>query len=154
MAKFKALPRGAQLVLVAGPLVFFSLFFTWQNVEVDYGPAGVATLPLDGWDAWGLLLAVLVLTAVTIVALANLTEVEMSEDIPWRTIVLGLGVAVFAVALLKNVTDAGSSWWSYGFVALAGVVALGAYLDWAEARGSRHSLVAQARSRGRIRSAA
>ena len=60
MANFKALSRGAQIVLVAGPLLFLSLFFTWQNVEVDYGRAGVATLPLDGWDAWGLLLALLV----------------------------------------------------------------------------------------------
>ena len=64
MAKFKALSRGSQLVLVAGPLLLFSLFFTWQNVEVDYGRAGVATLPLDGWDAWGLLLALLVMATV------------------------------------------------------------------------------------------
>ncbi len=64
MAKFKALSRGSQLVLVAGPLLFLSLFFTWQNVEVDYGRAGVATMPLDGWDAWGLLLALLVMATV------------------------------------------------------------------------------------------
>ena len=60
MAKFKALSRGSQIVLVAGPLLLLSLFFTWQNVEVDYGRAGIATLSLDGWDAWGLLLALLV----------------------------------------------------------------------------------------------
>ena len=53
MAKFKSLSRGTQIVLVAGPLLFFSLFLTWQNVAVDYGRAGVADLPLDGWDAWG-----------------------------------------------------------------------------------------------------
>jgi hypothetical protein len=152
MATFKALSRGAQLVLVAGPLLFFSLFFTWQNIEVDYGAAGVASVALDGWDAWGLLLAVLDLTAVTIVALAALTEVEMSEDIPWTKIVLGLGVAVFAVAILKNLTDAESSWWSYGFVALAGVVAAGTYLEWAGARSMRRPVVTQKR-RG-IRSAA
>ena len=57
MATFKALSRGSQIVLVAGPLLFGSLFFTWQNLEVDYGRAGVATISLDGWDAWGLLLA-------------------------------------------------------------------------------------------------
>jgi hypothetical protein len=152
MAKFRALPRGAQLVLVAGPLLLFSLFFTWQNIEVDYGRAGVATVALDGWDAWGLLIAGLVIATVSIVTIANLTEVEMSEDIPWTKIVLALGLATFAVAVVKNLTDAASSWWSYGFVALAGLLAAGAYLEWAEARKSRRPLAAQKR-RG-LRSAA
>ena len=76
--------------LGAGPLLVLSLFFTWQNVKVDYGPAGVADLPQDGWDAWGLLIAVLALTAVTLVVLRRLTEVEMSEDVPWESIVLAL----------------------------------------------------------------
>ena len=60
MEKFKALSRGTQLVLVAGPLLFLSLFFTWQTLAVDYGPAGIAEPPQDGWDAWGLLIGMLV----------------------------------------------------------------------------------------------
>lgn len=145
MAKFKALSRGTQIVLVAGPLLFLSLFFTWQNVEVDYGSAGVATTPLDGFDAWGLLLALLVLSAIAIVALRNLTEVEMSEDVPWDKLTLGLGVATAGVAVLKSLTDAGSSWASYAFVALAIAVAAGAYLDWAAARRSNSPLLTQKR---------
>ena len=141
MVKFKALSRGTQLVLVAGPLLFLSLFFTWQNVAVDYGRAGVAKLSLDGWDVWGLLLALLVSATVVLVVLRTLTDVEMSEEVPWVTVCFGLGVAVFAVAVLKNLTDAGSSWASYAFVALAGVVAAGTYLDWAaERRPARASL--------------
>lgn len=145
MAKFKALSRGTQIVLVAGPLLFLSLFFTWQNVEVDYGRAGVATLPLDGWDAWGLLLSVLVLSAVTIVVLVNMTEVEMSSDIPWTKVTFALGVATILVAILKNLTDAGSSWTSYAFVALAAGVAVGTYLDWAAARKGRKPVLAPKR---------
>jgi len=152
MAKFKALSRGSQIVLVAGPLLFLSLFFTWQNVEVDYGRAGVATVSLDGWDAWGLLLALLVAAVVTIVALVNFTEDELSADIAWSTITLALGGAVLAVTVLKNLTDAESSWASYGFVALAGAVALGTYLDWAAGRKRRNPLLTPKR-RG-IRSAA
>jgi hypothetical protein len=141
MAKFKALSRGTQLVLVAGPLLFLSLFFTWQYVAVDYGRAGVAKISLDGWDVWGLLLALLVTATVVLVVLRTFTDVEMSEDVPWLTICFGLGVAIFAVAVLKNLTDAGSSWASYGFVALAGVVAVGTYLDWtAERRPARAPL--------------
>lgn len=145
MTKFKALSRGTQIVLVAGPLLFGSLFLTWQNVEVDYGPAGVATLSLDGWDAWGLLLALLVLSAVTLVFLMNMTEVEMSSDIPWTKIAFTLGVATFLVAVLKNLTDAGSSWASYAFVALAAAVAAGTYLDWAESRRAQQPLLARKR---------
>jgi hypothetical protein len=145
MATFKALARGSQIVLIAGPLVFFSLFLTWQNVEVDYGPAGTATLSLDGWDAWGLVLALLALAVTTIVALQKLTETEMSDDISWPGVVFACGLVIFAVAVLKNLTDAGSSWASYGFVALAGVLAAGTYLDWAAARKNRSSMLAPRR---------
>ena len=145
MAKFKALSRGTQTVLVAGPLLFLSLFFTWQNVEVSYGRAGVATMPLDGFDAWGLLLALLVLSAVTLVVLLNLTEVEMSTEIPWMTVTFALGSGTFLVAVLKSLTDAGSSWASYAFVALACAVAVGTYLDWAAARREHKPMLAQKR---------
>jgi len=152
MATFKALSRGSQIVLVAGPLLFGSLFFTWQHVEVDYGRAGIATLSLDGWDAWGLLLGLLVLATIGLVAVQSLTEGELSEDVPWPKVVLGLGAAVFAVAAVKNLTDAGSSWLSYGFVALAGAVFLGTYLEWAEGRKSQRP--ALTRKRRGLRSAA
>jgi hypothetical protein len=134
MAKFLALSRGTQLVLVAGPLLFLSLFVTWQQVSVDYGPAGVAKIPLDGWDAWGLLLALLVAATVTLAALRELTELELSERIAWPTVMLGLGLAVLAVAALKNLTDAGSTVASYAFVALAALVAAGTWLDWTAAK--------------------
>lgn len=134
MKKFMTLSLGTKLVLVAGPILFLGLFFTWQQLRVDYGPAGVAELPQDGWDFWGLLIGVLVITAVTLVTLRRLTEVEMSDDVPWETITLCLGVAVFALAILKSLTDANSTWASYVFVAAAGVLAAGTYLVWSDAR--------------------
>jgi len=153
MAKFKTLSRGTQIVLVAGPLLLLSLFFTWQNVEVDYGPAGVATASLDGFDAWGLLLALLALSTVTLVTLRNLADVDMSDDISWEKIAFGLGTATAAVAVVKSLTDAGSSWASYGFVALAVAVGVGTYLDWAATRRGRREPVLARKRRG-IRSAA
>ena len=65
MKKFLTLSLGTKLVLVAGPILFLGLFFTWQQLRVDYGPAGVAEIPQDGWDLWGLLIGVLVITTVT-----------------------------------------------------------------------------------------
>jgi len=145
MGRFKALSRGTKLVLVAGPVLFFSLFFNWQTLKIDYGPAGIATQPQDGWDAWGLLIALLVSAAVTLVVLVRMSEVEMSEEIPWETVTLGLGIATFALAVLKNLTDANSTWASYGFVAIAGLLAVGTYLNWAETRTSKTPLLGRKR---------
>ena len=145
MERIKALSRGTKLVLVAGPVLFFSLFFNWQTLKIDYGPAGIATQPQDGWDAWGLLIALLVIAAVTLVALVRMSEVEMSEEIPWETVTLGLGIATFALAVLKNLTDANSTWASYGFVAIAGLLAVGTYLNWAETRTSKTPLLGRKR---------
>ena len=145
MERIKALSRGTKLVLVAGPVLFFSLFFNWQTLKIDYGPAGIATQPQDGWDAWGLLIALLVIAAVTLVVLVRISEVEMSEEIPWETVTLGLGIATFALAVLKNLTDANSTWASYGFVAIAGLLAVGTYLNWAETRTSKTPLLGRKR---------
>jgi hypothetical protein len=148
MATFKALPRGTQLVLVGCPLLLLSLFFTWQHVEVDYGPAGVATAALDGWDGWGLLLGALAATLTTVVVLRSFTDVEFSDEVGWPRLLFGFGIATFAVAIVKNITDASSSWASYGFVALAGVVAVGTYLDWRVARREPRSATTTPRRRG------
>lgn len=137
MATFKALSRGTQLVLVGGPLLLLSLFLTWQHIEVDYGQAGVVSSARDGWDAWGLLLALLVGSLTTVVVVGAFTEVELSEEVPWSTVTLGLGLAAFVVAGVKNLTDAGSTWASYGFVVLAAVVAFGTYLEWRAERRDR-----------------
>jgi hypothetical protein len=140
-------------VLVAAPLLFFSLFFTWQKLEVDFGPAGKGERLLDGWDAWGLLLFLLTGTVVTLTVLRYLTEVEMSPDIPWERLILWLGAATFAVTLVKNLRDADSTYTSYVFVLLAAVVALGAYENWAETSG-KPGLIERLNKRRRVSSTA
>jgi hypothetical protein len=73
--------------------------------------------------------------------------VELSEDVPWQRVLLGGGVTLLVLALLKNLTDADSAFASYVGVLLAALVALGAYEVWAETAG-RPSLVARIRRRG------
>jgi len=77
----------------------------------------------------------------------------MSEDIPWENVTLALGSAAFVLAVLKNLTDANSTWASYGFVAVAGVLAVGTYLNWADTRTTRNPLLGR-RKRRRFSSAA
>ena len=150
MERFKTLSTGPKLLLVATPLLFVSLFFTWQKLEVDFGSAGRplhAEALLDGWDFWGLLIGMLALGLTALAVVAYLTDVELSEDVPWGPLVLGGGIAILALTLLKNVTDADSAWASYVGVVLAALVALGAYETWAEDVG-RPSLVSRVRRRG------
>jgi protein-S-isoprenylcysteine O-methyltransferase Ste14 len=47
-----------------------------------------------------------------------------------------LGVLVFVLTVFKTATDADSSWASYVGVVLAALVAVGAYLDWAQTRSA------------------
>ena len=120
MERFKALSTGPKLVLVATPLLLVSLFFTWQKLEVDFGRAGRAEALLDGWDFWGLLIGLLTLGLTAFAVVAYLTDVELSEDVPWERLVLGAGMAILALTVLKNVTDADSALASYVGVLLAG----------------------------------
>ncbi|MGH3076933.1 MAG: hypothetical protein ACRDPZ_01980 [Gaiellaceae bacterium] len=153
MERFKALSTGPKLVLVATPLLLVSLFFTWQKLEVDFGRAGSAEAMLDGWDFWGLLIGFLTLGLTSFAVVAYLTDVELSEEVPWERLVLGAGMAILALTVLKNLTDADSAWASYAGVLLAALVALGAYETWAEAVG-RPSLVSRVRRRRGVGSAA
>jgi hypothetical protein len=134
MERVKSLSRGPKLVLVAGPLLFVSLFLTWQKVEVDFGPAGRANYHLDGFDVWGLQIALLVVAVVSLIVVVHLTDTVLPEDVPWNKVIFALGNAVFFVTLVKNVTDAGSTWTSYVFLLFAALVAVGSYLSWSEAR--------------------
>jgi hypothetical protein len=146
--RIKALSVGQRLLLVASPLLFVSLFFTWQKLEVDFGAAGQAVALLDGWDGWGLLIGLLALGMTGFAVVAYLTDAELSETIPWERLLLAGGVAVLALTLVKNLLDANSAWTSYVGVVLAALVALGAYETWAEAY-ERPSLLARFRRRRR-----
>ncbi len=135
MDRITSLSTGSKIVLGCGVLLFFSLFFTWQNLQVDFGRAGIATLTLDGWDFWGLLIGLLTLGLVVLVVVVHATESAVSDEVPWEGVMLMLGGSIFALALLKNLTDADSAWMSYFGLGLAAGVVAGAYLDWSRERG-------------------
>ncbi len=134
MDRIKGLSTGSKIVLGCGVSLFFSLFFTWQNLQVDFGRAGIATLTLDGWDFWGLLIGLVTMAVVTLVFVVHATELEVSEDVPWEGVILGLAGLLLGLTVLKNLTDADSAWMSYLGLALAAGVVAGSYLDWSRER--------------------
>ena len=134
MERIKALPKGTKLVLASSVLLFFDLFFTWQKLPLDFGRAGRAVAPLDGWDAWGLLIGLLTMALVALVIIVHLTDLELSPDVPWGLITLGVATAVFVLTVVKNLTDAESALASYVGIVLAALAVVGAYMTRAEER--------------------
>jgi hypothetical protein len=136
MERFNALGRGAQIMLVAGVLLFISLFLPWQDFDLNglAGALGVDTT-LNAWNGfWGWMLGLL-----TIVLLAWLVVRLMSVNIPLpvstaMTAAL-LGVLIVFFAVIKNLADDESTIWSYIGVALAIAVAVGAWMTVQEAGG-------------------
>ena len=97
MGRIKALSNGSKLLLVSAIALFLNLSLTWQRVEVDFGTAGQGEHLLDGWDAWGLLIGLLTLTLITLVVVVLLTDIEISDEVPWDRIVFGLAGRQLAI---------------------------------------------------------
>lgn len=133
MDRIAAFSTGTKLVIAAGALLFIDLFLTWQTIELDFGPGVDVSQGQDGWDVWGLLIAVLTLALLAIVAIRE-TDTELLLDSRWDRVPLILGGLVFVLAVVKNLRDADSTWASYLGVALAAVVAVGTFIDWLGSR--------------------
>jgi TRAP-type uncharacterized transport system fused permease subunit len=150
--RIKGLSLGAKIVLAGAVLLFFSLFLTWQNLEVVYEGAGTGTLMLDGWDMWGLLVGFVLVALVGIVLIAKTADLDLWPDVDWELVALAAAGAVFALVVVKNLTDRNSTWASYVGLALAGLIVAGALLDWTRERLARYAI--PRRRRKRFKSAA
>jgi hypothetical protein len=131
--RLKALSTGTKLLLGAAALLFFDLFLTWQELTVPFGPQTSVTGSLDGWDFWGLLIGLLTVGVIAAVVVRH-TNSQLEVDSRFDLAVLVASSLVLAIALVKNFRDADSAWASYAGVVLAGVMTVGAYLEWARAR--------------------
>ncbi len=144
--RLKGLSRGSRIVLGAAALLFLDLFLTWQSLEVDFGQSGTTTAMLDGWDAWGLLIALTCIGLIAVVFVVYATDVEIPEDVRWELWILVAAGVLFAATLVKNLLDADSTWASYLGVLLAAAVVVGAYLNWAPTRRQRRRFTSSTRS--------
>ena len=124
-------------MLAGAALLVLDLFLTWQSIEVSFPGAGTATVLLDGWDAWGLLIAFLGVGLAVVVSVLYASDVEVSDDVRWELWTLVAAAALFAATLMKNLTDDHSAWASYVGVALAGAVLVGAFLNWSAMRAPK-----------------
>jgi hypothetical protein len=139
MDKLRALPRGAQIMLVGAVLLLISTLLPWQ----DFGDGGIGEaaeqlgidVSFSAWHGfWGWMLGLL-----TIVLLAWLVVRIMAVDIPLPVsqAMIGalLGVLILFFAVIKNLVDDESTIWSYIGVLLALAIAYGAWDQVQEAGG-------------------
>lgn len=138
MDRFNALGRGAQLMLVAGVLLFIDLFLPWQDFDVG----GIADefgvdATFSGWRGF----AGVVLGLLTIVLLAWLVVRLLAVNIPlpvsqaMTAAVLGVLIAAFGIIKLLTILGDEQTIWAWIGVILAILVAVGAYLQVQEAGG-------------------
>jgi len=141
MDRFNALGRGAQLMLVAGILLFISLFLPWQDFDVG----GIADeLGVDatfsGWRGVGVVLGILtiVLVAWIAVRLASI-NIPLPISTAMTSAILGALVLVFAVIKLLTILGDEATIWAWIGVILAVLVAVGAWLE-VQAAGGMNTL--------------
>ncbi len=129
MDRFNALGRGLQLMLVGAVLLLIDMFLPWQDYNV--GSLG----EFKGWHGFGGVLLGL-LTIVLIAWLAvRLAAVDIALPVSATLIAAFLGFLILIVAVLKNLVDDQSTIWSYVGVALAILIAVGAWMQVQETGG-------------------
>jgi len=133
MDRFNALGRGAQLMLVGGVLLFIDMLLAWQSI--DLGPLG--DYSRKGWyGAAGVILGILViiLLAWLIVRIASV-DIPLPVSTAMSAAVIAVLILIFAVIKLLTILGDEATIWAWIGVALAVVIAVGAFQVVNEAGG-------------------
>jgi hypothetical protein len=137
MERFNALGRGAQLMLIGGVLLFIDLFLPWQDFDVG----GLADeLGVDatfsGWRGIGFVLGLLtiVLLAWLIVRIASV-NIPLPVSTAMTGALLGTLILIFAIIKLLTILGDEATIWAWVGVALAVLIAVGAFMTVQEAGG-------------------
>jgi hypothetical protein len=134
MDRFNALGRGLQVMLVAGALLLIDTFLNWQEIETPIGDFGQSA-----WHGFGgVLLGILVIVLLAWIA-ARLAAIDIPLPVSQTLVAAALGLAIFVVALLKNLVDDYSSFWGYVGLILAALIAVGAWMQ-VQATGGMETL--------------
>ena len=135
MDRLSELSRGTQLMLAASVLLLIDTFFAWQKVEVEVGGVEIASASQNAWNGfWGVALGLMTLLMIAMLV-ARIAAVDVPLPVSYAMRAAVLGMLIFLFALIKNLVDDYSTFWSYLGVVLAALVAIGAYLQVQEEGG-------------------
>ncbi len=132
MERFNEIGRGMQLMLVGSVLLLISMFFNWQEIDFEFLGEEVSggVSAWHGFFGWVMGLLTIVLIAWIVARLA-----AVGVPVPVSLTGAVLAFLIFACALLKNLVDDYSTFWSYLGVAFAALIAVGAWLQVQSAGG-------------------
>jgi hypothetical protein len=134
MDRFNALGRGAQLMLVGAVLLLITTFFHWQEIDLEI--LGVDASPgVSAWDDIGGIIMGLLTIVLIAWLVARLAAVEIPIPLSAAMTSGILAFLIFIFALLKNLTDDYSTFWSYLGLAFAALIAVGAWIQIQESGG-------------------
>ena len=130
MERFNARSRGSKVMLAAGVLLLIDTFFAWQRVEVFDIEASQ-----NAWNGFFGVLLGLLTVALVVWLLSKLAGME--GQLPVSDAMLGaiLAGVILLFALVKVLDDDFTTSWAYIGLALAAIVALGAWLNVQDAGG-------------------
>lgn len=127
MERINALGRGATMMLVAGVLLFITLFLPWQDFDI---------VTFSGWRGVGAILGILVivLLAWLIVRLASV-DIPLPVSTAMSAALIGVLIVIFAIIKLLTILGEEQTIWAWVGVVLAVLVAVGAFQVVQEAGG-------------------
>lgn len=136
MERFNALGRGAQLMLIGGVLLFINLFLPWQDFGNEFSDAVGVDASFNGWRGIGFILGLvtIVLLAWLIVRLASV-NIPLPVSTAMTGALLGVLILVFAIIKLLSILGDAVTIWAWVGLALAIVIAVGAFQVVQEAGG-------------------
>ena len=129
IGRFKAMSAAEKVIITAGVLLFVVGFLPWYSISI-----GPISWTANGWESpgamWSILAILIGLAMASAVALRNLTEVEIPDNLgglSWPKILLGGGVAALVLVVIKLLNESSSMGFGFyvGIIAAAGLAAAG-----------------------------
>jgi hypothetical protein len=129
IGRFKAMSVAEKVIITAGVLLFVVGFLPWYSISI-----GPISWTANGWESpgamWSILAILIGLAMASAVALRNLTEVEIPDNLgglSWPKILLGGGVAAVVLLLIKLLNESSNLGFAFyvGIIAAAGLAAAG-----------------------------
>jgi len=135
MERFNALGRGMQVMLVGAVLLLITTFFNWQEIDFDLGPLGEGSAGQSAWNGfWGVVMGLLTIVLLAWIV-ARLAAVEIPIPVSTAMTAAILAFLILAFAVIKNLVDDYSTFWSYLGIVFAAAIAVGAFLQVQESGG-------------------
>jgi hypothetical protein len=111
LERFRALSLGGKIILIAGLVLFIDGFLPWYRVSFEIFGESVSA-SRNAWESpgaiWSVLAILIGLAMAALVALKDLTDVQIPDNVggvSWPRIFLGAGAATVLLVVIKLLNE-------------------------------------------------